>query len=335
MKQQNESSSLSHIDKYLVIPLKNNTICSYLDMLNDSWRNKFYIDALQKHAKDKIVVDMGTGTGILAYYALLFGAKFVYCFEYRPDMALVAQKVLEKKFSKDRFKVIASNFWNTNLDEIFDQKIDILVSETVGPGLFDNGMINTWFYVKPYLSDNAISIPDRLHCDLWIYENSQLEAADTTLLKCLDSSAVHDNDFVNLLLQTDRETMLTATQWQEVNKIKFLPDKQISDIVSYTLDHGPVVTHVAQIGAWMSGINTGGINANIDFEIDLSADSTVIVVNKISFENQTLYLKDAKYMPWKYAPTLNVTNPGRYKFSWQNHEFEHMSNHEWKYKLVA
>jgi len=328
MKKQNKSNPLSHIDKYFLLPLKHNSIFSYLDMLNDSWRNKFYVDALQKHAKDKIVVDMGTGTGILAYYALLFGAKFVYCFEYSPEMALVAQSVLEKKFSKDRFKVIASNFWNTNLDEIFDQKIDILVSETVGPGLFDNGMINTWYYVKPYLSDNAISIPDRLHCDLWIYENSQLEGADTTLLNYLDSPAVHDNDFVNLLVQTYQETMLTATQWQEVNKIKFLPDKQISDIVSYTLDHGPVVTHMAQT-------ISGGINANIDFEIDLSVNSTVIIVNKISFENQTLYLKDAKYMPWRYAPRLNVTDPGRYKFSWQNHEFEHMSNHEWKYKLVA
>ena len=316
------------INKSKFTPLKNNKICSYLSMLNDSWRNKFYSDALQKHAKDKVVLDMGTGTGILAYYALLFGAKFVYCVEHSSDMAQIAQSVLEKKFSKDRFKVIVSNFWNTNLDEIFDQKIDILLSETVGPGLFDQGMINTWHCVKPYLTNNAISIPDRLHCDVWVYENYQLKEVDTTLTTCLYAPAINDDDFVNFLLQADQETMLTATQWQEVNKIKSLPGKKIFDVVSYTLNKQPVVTFINQA-------QVGNIKPNIDFEVDMLANSTVVIINKISFENQTLYLKDAKYMPWKYAPRLKISIPGRYKFSWQNHELEFMSIHEWKYELVA
>ena len=326
-----------NINKSKFITLKNNKICGYLGMLNDSWRNKFYSDALQKHAKDKVVLDMGTGTGILAYYSLLFGAKFVYCVEQSSDMAQVAQSVLEKKFSKDRFKVIVSNFWNTNLDEIFDQKIDILLSETVGPGLFDQGMINTWHCVKPYLTNNAISIPDRLHCDVWVYENCQLEEVDTTLTAgkpvgpgpaSLYAPAINDDDFVNFLLQVDQETMLTATQWEEVNQIKSLPSKQIFDVVSYTLDKPPVVTFINQA-------HIGNIKPNIDFEVDMLPNSTVVIINKISFENQTLYLKDAKYMHWKYAPKLKISIPGRYKFSWQNHLLEWMSIHEWKYELVA
>lgn len=316
------------INKSKFTPLKNNKICGYLGMLNESWRNKFYSDALQKHAKDKVVLDMGTGTGILAYYALLFGAKFVYCVERCSDMAQIAQSVLEKKFSKDRFKVINTNFWNTNLDEIFDQKIDILLSETVGPGLFDQGMINTWHCVKPYLTNNAISIPDRLHCDVWVYENYQLKEVPTPMTNCLHGPAINDDDFVNFLLQTDQETMLTATQWQEVNKIKSLPDKKIFDVVSYTLNKQPVVTFINQA-------QIGNITPNINFEVDMLANSTVVIINKISFENQTLYLKDAKYMPWKYAPRLEISIPGRYKFSWQNHELEFMSIHEWQYELVA
>ena len=323
-----------------VIPLKNNKICSYLSMLNDNWRNKFYSDALQKYAKDKVVLDVGTGTGILAYYALLFGAKFVYCVEQNPDMAQVAQSILAKKFSKDRFKVIVSNFWNTNLNEIFDQKIDILLSETIGPGLFDQGMTNTWHCVKPYLADNAISIPDRLHCDVWVYENYQLEV-DTALSTCLHASAINDNDFVNFLIQTDQETMLTATQWQEVNKIKSLPSRKIFDVVSYTQNKQPVVTFINQdiaqgvMSGWPWAMSVGNIKPKIDFEVDLLPNSTVVIINKMSFENQTLYIKDAKYMPWKYAPILKTSIPGRYKFSWQNHELEYMSIHEWKYELVA
>ena len=318
-----------NVDKSKLVSIKYNKIRNYLSMLNDSARNKFYKNALQKHAKDKIVLDMGTGTGILAYYALLFGAKFVYCIERDPDVAAVAQSILEKKFSKDQFKIIVSNFWDTNLDNIFDKQIDILVSETVGPGLFDQGMINTWHCVKPYLSDNAISIPDRLHCDVWVYDNSQLEYIDIALEFSLYAPAIHDDDFVELLMLVDQEIMLTATAtpWQEANNIKSLPQEKISDVISYTLDHGPVVTFIDQA-------HYANIKSNIDFEIDVAANSTVIIINKISFENQTLYLKDTKFGPWKYAPRLDVINPGRYKFSWQNHALEFLSNHEWKYELV-
>lgn len=297
-------------------------------MLNDSWRNKFYIDALQKHARDKVVLDMGTGTGILAYYALLFGAKFVYCFEADSDIARVAQSVLEKKFSKDRFKVVVSNFWKTNLDEVLDQKIDIFLSETVGPGLFDCGMITTWHCVKPYLTKDAISIPDRLHCDAWIYETCQLNEVSDTLSNCLYAPAIYDDDFVELLLQVDKQEMLTATQWQDVNKIKSLPVKQIVDVVSYSMSQGPVVT-------FMDHAQMGNLKASIDFKINMLPNSTIVIINKISFEDQTLYLKDAKFMPWKYAPSLGVDAPGLYEFSYQNHKLECMSNHEWKFKLVA
>jgi hypothetical protein len=37
--------------------------------------------------------------------------------------------------------VILGNFWTSDIDNQIDQKIDILVSETIGPGLFDQGMI--------------------------------------------------------------------------------------------------------------------------------------------------------------------------------------------------
>jgi hypothetical protein len=92
----------------------------------------------------------------------------------------------------------------------------------------------------------------------------------------LYAPAINDDDYVNFLLQADQEIMLTATQWQEVNKIKSLPGKKIFDVVSYTLNKQPVVTFIDQA-------DVGNIKSNIDFEVDMLPNSTVVIINKISF----------------------------------------------------
>lgn len=47
-------------------------------MLKDEYRTNTYLEAIQKHAKDikdKVVLDIGTGTGILAFFCANAGAK--------------------------------------------------------------------------------------------------------------------------------------------------------------------------------------------------------------------------------------------------------------------
>jgi 16S rRNA G966 N2-methylase RsmD len=169
-------------------------------MLNDSWRNKFYVDALQKHAKDKIVVDMGTGTGILAYYALLFGAKFVYCFEYSPEMALVAQSVLEKKFSKDRFKVIASNFWNTNLDEITNIKnIYLSVTQLMRPNeIICNKLVDVILNIDEL---NLYNMREHLY-DIFIYNLDPYECIWFIINKLISLKRLEGKHMTDVLIKS-------------------------------------------------------------------------------------------------------------------------------------
>eukprot|EP00984_Skeletonema_dohrnii_P023544 scaffold12634_cov196-Skeletonema_dohrnii-CCMP3373.AAC.1 len=66
-------------------------------MLTDSHRMTAYHDAIMKNQhvfRDKVVMDVGSGSGILAVWAAKAGAKRVYAVEYT-DMAKHARKVVE------------------------------------------------------------------------------------------------------------------------------------------------------------------------------------------------------------------------------------------------
>ena len=52
----------------------------------DSQRNKSYEDWISKNVKDKVVIDLGAGSGILCYLAVKYGAKKVYALERRGEL---------------------------------------------------------------------------------------------------------------------------------------------------------------------------------------------------------------------------------------------------------
>ena len=304
------------------VSLTNKTAINFLKMINDKWRNQFYYDALNKHAKDKVVLDMGSGTGILSFYALAAGAKFVYAIERNGNAADLTYKVLKSKFDTSRFAVINCDFWKSDLD-IIKHPIDILVSETVGPGLFDHGMLTTWQCIKPYLSPNAISIPDTLSFDLWVWQK-QLDADFLTTLEPeqlsdkLSIDACLDQDFAEALI-SQNPSDVKKMRWININHIQSKPDYVYTDKVTYTMNNLP---------DWWCGNTT---EPKILFNVDIDTPASVAIINKISFESRTLFIKDALYMPWRFNPVFNLDSAGKYNMVYNN--FDPTGNRwgqEWK-----
>ena len=64
----------------VIIP-NSSSLTPYHKMLSDYRRNKFFYDRIAETVKDRIVLDIGTGSGIMAAYALRHGAKFVYAID--------------------------------------------------------------------------------------------------------------------------------------------------------------------------------------------------------------------------------------------------------------
>jgi SAM-dependent methyltransferase len=314
------------------IPIRDKQISNYLIMINDRWRNKFYADALCSTAKGKVVLDVGTGTGILSAYALQAGAKFVFAVEVDPRSAEIAQYTLSKCFDQSRFKVINSDFWTDQIDGQIDREIDILVSETVGPDLFDQGMCSTWHCAKPFLAFDAISIPDRLHCDVHVWDGIRHISERSRSLTKNDSEAhlypaelLMDN-FAAALVEYDQVKYAAGihTQLQQTNfKLYNMPPDVIhTDIVDITKNNLPLLE-------FNKHDYPDHIMAKIEFFLDIDTPKTIGILNKISYLNNTLFLQDAMYMPWQYSSYLHCKLPGTYTFT-----FDRLSN-GWHYNITT
>lgn len=101
----------------------------HIRMLNDYHRTASFQKALfETVTPDDIVVDVGTGTGVLAATAALAGAKHVYAIERTPNMPKLARKFFEINGVADKITIIEGD--STTID--LPDKADIMVSEIVG-----------------------------------------------------------------------------------------------------------------------------------------------------------------------------------------------------------
>jgi hypothetical protein len=71
------------------------------------------------------------------------------------------------------------------------------------------------------------------------------------------------------------------------------------------------------------------IMAKLEFSLDIDAPKTIGILNKISYLNNTLFLQDAMYMPWRYSPYLICKLPGTYTFT-----FDRILN-GWHYNITT
>eukprot|EP00039_Didymoeca_costata_P029200 m.23624 g.23624 ORF g.23624 m.23624 type:complete len:397 (-) comp7524_c0_seq1:55-1245(-) len=138
------------------------------NMIFDKARTQAYRAAIQhklnaKLFKDKIVIDVGCGTGILTLFAASAGAKAVYCVELTP-MAKVAEQIMRANGFENVVTVLQQKMEDVVLPV---PKVDIIISEWMGYfGLFE-GMFRSVIYARDkYLASDGFMFPNQL--DLFI-----------------------------------------------------------------------------------------------------------------------------------------------------------------------
>lgn len=117
------------------------------EMLKDVVRTKTYQNVIYQNGflfKDKIVLDVGAGTGILSLFCAKAGAKHVYAVECS-HMADMAKQIVEANGFSNIITVLKGKIEEIDLPV---PQVDIIISEWMGYFLLYENMLNTVLYAR-------------------------------------------------------------------------------------------------------------------------------------------------------------------------------------------
>ncbi|XP_023066015.1 protein arginine N-methyltransferase 7 isoform X2 [Piliocolobus tephrosceles] len=144
---------------------------SYADMLHDKDRNvKYYqgIRAAVSRVKDRgqkaLVLDIGTGTGLLSMMAVTAGADFCYAIEVFKPMADAAVEIVEKNGFSDKIMVINKHSTEVTVGPEGDMpcRANILVTELFDTELIGEGALPSYEHAHRHLvEENCEAVPHR------------------------------------------------------------------------------------------------------------------------------------------------------------------------------
>ncbi|KAG9459702.1 hypothetical protein H6P81_004210 [Aristolochia fimbriata] len=148
-----------------------NYFCTYAflyhqkEMLSDRVRMDAYYNAIfknQDHFRGKTVLDVGTGSGILAIWSAQAGARRVYAVE-ATKMSEHARELVKANGLEDIVEVIESSME----DVILPEKVDVIISEWMGYFLFRESMFDSVICARDrWLKPTGVMYPS--HARMWI-----------------------------------------------------------------------------------------------------------------------------------------------------------------------
>lgn len=164
MSEKQDSQSLQEASKYIH--------AWHYDMLANHERSQYYTDLIKENCKDKIVLEIGTGSGLVAALAVKHGAKKVYCCEENPYLADVAQKLFKRLKIEDKVQLFAKNSSQIATDEI--PPVDVVLHELFGSDPFEEYMVPALKDARRFMKPAAIFLPEKIQIIYKPIYNQQL-----------------------------------------------------------------------------------------------------------------------------------------------------------------
>ncbi|XP_011792750.1 PREDICTED: histone-arginine methyltransferase CARM1-like [Colobus angolensis palliatus] len=142
------------------------------NMMQDFVRTATYHRAiLQNHIdfRDKVVLDVGCGSGILSFFAIQAGARRVYAVE-ASSVAQYAEMLVKNNHLSDKIIVLPGKIEDISLPEA----VDVIISEPMGYMLFNERMLESYLLSKKWLKSNGMMFPTFSDIHLAPFSDEQL-----------------------------------------------------------------------------------------------------------------------------------------------------------------
>ncbi|KAK2867103.1 hypothetical protein Q8A67_025220 [Cirrhinus molitorella] len=132
----------------------------YADMLHDKDRNEKYYEGIRAavsrvkaRGQRVVVLDIGTGTGLLSMMAVTAGADYCYAIEVFKPMAQAATCIVERNGFSDKIKVINKHSTEVTVgpDGDMQERANILVTELFDTELIGEGALPSYEHAHMHL----------------------------------------------------------------------------------------------------------------------------------------------------------------------------------------
>ena len=124
----------------------------HLPMINDGERNEAYRRAVERAVgPDSLVLEIGTGSGIVAMMAARAGAKAVVTCEVNPVLARVAAETVARNGYADRITVVPKLSTRLEVGADLPEKADVFVSELINIGMLAPRMLSVLQHARTHL----------------------------------------------------------------------------------------------------------------------------------------------------------------------------------------
>lgn len=135
----------------------------HYEMLSDKKRVIPFRNAIRMHAKGQVVIESGTGSGIMSILAAKAGARVVYAVEIDPIIAEYAAHNFRSCGVEKKVRLIRKSIFDVLLDDLEGQMATLVIAEN----------LSTWQVTEPHLRvmnhinrnlvvTSAVRIPTRI-----------------------------------------------------------------------------------------------------------------------------------------------------------------------------
>lgn len=214
-----------------------NSYGSYRPLMTDRSRNLFYEKAITYSVRNKVVMDLGAGLGLLSLMACRAGAKKVYAVEVNPIAIDMLEKLKEEE-NLTNLEIIKKPSWEVELPE----QVDVIVHEMFGPFLLDEFCIHALNDVKKWLKPEGKLIPESFGFEFKFHDSDNITSINylSTLSKTYDRIMQGGQTIIEDTIEDDGTDWIKFGPWgfyefpsaEDVTKrtFKFQKSKRIDSL---------------------------------------------------------------------------------------------------------
>lgn len=157
--------------------------------LHDVPRTRLWKEAIEQTVKEgDVVIDAGSGTGILGMFAAMAGAKKVYCIELHPRFVTLIEHLAERNGKQDVIEVIHADATTVTLPE----QADVLICELLCTGQFFEPQVQVVNHLRQFLKPDRKIIPKVVKSSLRLLDAQEMLYG--VRIDCDSRSVVFDDD---------------------------------------------------------------------------------------------------------------------------------------------